>query len=119
MYAVVNTEEVIPPVYEPTYTDIDTLKVSPPTEYNIPKFDPKIPPTLPVSVDDLGTHVATCHSNGFEEQYEASDHYINHLYSLLNRVFILVMTRGASLDTVMKIQHLTDSKTLQFVCTYV
>ena len=78
VYSVVNTEEVIPPVYEPTYTDIDTLKVSPPTEYNIPKYDPKIPLTLPVSVDDLGTHVATCHSNGFDEQYTVSDYkYLN------------------------------------------
>ncbi|XP_019858334.1 PREDICTED: receptor-type tyrosine-protein phosphatase S-like [Amphimedon queenslandica] len=70
VYSAVHNEDIIPPVYEPTYTDIDTLKVSPPTVYNTPKFDPKIPLTLPVSVDELGTHVATCHSNGFDEQYE-------------------------------------------------
>ena len=74
MYDAITEEVVTPPAYEPTYTDIDTLKVSPPTVYNTPKFDPKIPPTLPVSVDELGTHVATCHSNGFDEQYEVSDH---------------------------------------------
>uniref|UniRef100_A0A1X7T0C4 Fibronectin type-III domain-containing protein n=1 Tax=Amphimedon queenslandica TaxID=400682 RepID=A0A1X7T0C4_AMPQE len=70
VYSAVHNEDMIPPVYEPTYTDIDTLKVSPPTVYNTPKFDPKIPLTLPVSVDELGAHVATCHSNGFDEQYE-------------------------------------------------
>uniref|UniRef100_A0A1X7SYM0 Protein-tyrosine-phosphatase n=1 Tax=Amphimedon queenslandica TaxID=400682 RepID=A0A1X7SYM0_AMPQE len=71
VYDAVTEEEVTPPVYEPTYTDIDTVKVSSPTVYNTPKFDPKISPTLPVSVDELGTHVATCHSNGFDEQYES------------------------------------------------
>ena len=36
-------------------------------------YDPQIPPTLPISLDDLGTHVASCHSNGnaaFNEQYK-------------------------------------------------
>ena len=36
-------------------------------------FDPQIPPTLPISLDDLGTHVASCHSDGnvaFSEQYK-------------------------------------------------
>ena len=84
VYFVVHNEDIIPPVYEPTYTDIDTLKVSPPTVYNTPKFDPKIPPTLPVSVDELGTHVATCHSNGFDEQYEVSDHYYINLNNTSN-----------------------------------
>ena len=36
-------------------------------------FDPQIPPTLPISFDDLGTHVASCHSDGnvaFSEEYK-------------------------------------------------
>ena len=36
-------------------------------------YDPQIPPTLPISLDDLGTHVASCHSDGnaaFNEQYK-------------------------------------------------
>ena len=43
---------------------------SPPPTIN---FDPQIPPTLPISLDDLGTHVASCHSDGnaaFSEQYK-------------------------------------------------
>ena len=36
-------------------------------------FDPQIPPTLPISLDDLGTHVASCHSDSnadFSKQYK-------------------------------------------------
>uniref|UniRef100_A0A1X7V1E1 Fibronectin type-III domain-containing protein n=1 Tax=Amphimedon queenslandica TaxID=400682 RepID=A0A1X7V1E1_AMPQE len=58
------------PLYEPTYTDIEALKLSPHHIYNEPSFDPLIPATLPVSMEELGNHVATCHSNGFEEQYK-------------------------------------------------
>ena len=71
-YATVNKQESVPPVYEPTYTDIDTCKINPPSVYNKAKFDPQIPLTLPISLDDLGTHVASCHSNGFGEQYAVS-----------------------------------------------
>uniref|UniRef100_A0A1X7T6P1 Uncharacterized protein n=1 Tax=Amphimedon queenslandica TaxID=400682 RepID=A0A1X7T6P1_AMPQE len=62
-YAAVNkkeTEEV--PVqqqlslYEPTYTDIEALKLSPHHIYNEPFFDPLIPATLPVSMEELGNH---------------------------------------------------------------
>ena len=45
------------------------VHVPPPTI----NFDPQIPPTLPISVDDLGTHVASCHSDSnaaFSEQYK-------------------------------------------------
>ncbi|XP_019851300.1 PREDICTED: receptor-type tyrosine-protein phosphatase kappa-like [Amphimedon queenslandica] len=59
------------PLYEPTYTDIEALKLSPHHIYNEPSFDPLIPATLPVSMEELGNHVATCHSNGFEEQYKS------------------------------------------------
>ena len=67
-----NKQELVPPVYEPTYTDIDTCKINPPSVYNKPKFDPQIALTLPISLDDLGTHVASCRSNGFDEQYAVS-----------------------------------------------
>ena len=43
---------------------------SPPPTIN---YDPRIPPILPISLDDLGTHVASCHSDGnaaFNEQYK-------------------------------------------------
>ena len=46
---------------------------SPPLTIN---FDPQIPPTLPISVDDLGTHVASCHGNSnadFCEQYKVNN----------------------------------------------
>ena len=36
-------------------------------------YDPQIPPTLPVPVDSLSHHVATCHANDntlFKEQYQ-------------------------------------------------
>ncbi|XP_019855327.1 PREDICTED: receptor-type tyrosine-protein phosphatase F-like isoform X2 [Amphimedon queenslandica] len=34
-------------------------------------FDPQIPPTLPIPLDDLATHLDTCHnSNGFEKQFK-------------------------------------------------
>ena len=38
-------------------------------------YNPLIPPTIPVSVNDLGTHVTSCHGNsnaGFNTQYEVS-----------------------------------------------
>ena len=76
-YAVINekekeTEEVPiqQPLYEPTYTDIEALKLSPHHIYTEPVFDPLIPVTLPVSMEELGNHVATCHSSGFEDQYK-------------------------------------------------
>ena len=53
---------------ESDITDI-TYAVPPPSII----FDPQIPPTLPISLDDLGTHVASCHSDGnaaFSEQYK-------------------------------------------------
>ena len=79
-YAAVNKKPPsVPAPYEPTYTDIDTCKVSPPTVYNKPKFDPQIPLTLPISLDDLGTHVASCHSNGFDEQYAVSVYCRGHM----------------------------------------
>ena len=36
-------------------------------------FDPKIPATLPISVDNMGHHVADCHrqnNHGFKTQFE-------------------------------------------------
>ena len=42
-------------------------------------FDPQIPPTLPISLDDLGTHVASCHSDdnaAFSEQYKVNNETI-------------------------------------------
>ena len=76
-YDVINKKEkeieeapIQQPLYEPTYTDIEALKLSPHHVYNEPVFDPLIPVTLPVLMEGLGNHVATCHSNGFEEQYK-------------------------------------------------
>ena len=42
-------------------------------------FDPQIPPTFPISVDNLGTHVASCHSDdnaAFSEQYKVKNETI-------------------------------------------
>ena len=55
-------------VYEPTYTDAETAF----TSIDQQTFDPCIPTTLPVLVDELGNHVANCHSNGFDTQYQVS-----------------------------------------------
>ena len=67
---------------EPTYANV-TEKGSCPI-YAIPPspppFDPQIPPTLPISLDDLGTHVASCHSDSnaaFSEQYKVRTDVIN------------------------------------------
>ena len=46
---------------------------SPPPTIN---FDPQIPPTLPISLDDLGIHVASCHSDSnaaFSQQYKVKN----------------------------------------------
>ena len=67
----------------------DTLYVVPSSPVHSPpptiNFDPQIPPTLPILLDDLGTHVASCHSDSnaaFSEQYKVKmklqyDHIIN------------------------------------------
>ena len=39
----------------------------------LPYFNPKIPRTLPIPINDLGDHVTTCHLNdnkAFDEQYK-------------------------------------------------
>ena len=39
----------------------------------LPHFNPKIPHSLPITINDLGDHVATCHLNdnkAFDEQYK-------------------------------------------------
>ena len=60
-------EVSIPTVYEPTYTDVETAVLS------VCNFDPQIPVTLPISLEDLNTHVTSCHSNGFESQYAVNN----------------------------------------------
>ena len=67
---------------EPTYANVKEKSSSP--VYATPPspcpFDPQIPPTLPISLDDLGTHVASCHSDGnaaFSEQYKVMSDVIN------------------------------------------
>ena len=53
-----------------TYDVINNVSSS---VYKSYSYDPQIPPTLPISLDDLGTHVASCHSDGnaaFSEQYK-------------------------------------------------
>ena len=50
-----------------------SLVHSPPPTIN---FDAQIHPTLPISLDDLGTHVVSCHSDGnaaFSEQYKVKN----------------------------------------------
>ena len=58
----------------------DTLYVVPSSPVHSPpptiNFDPQISPTLPISLDDLGTHVASCHSDNnaaFNEQYKVKN----------------------------------------------
>ena len=44
-----------------------------PTQAATASFDPLIPFTHPISVNDLGTYVASCHSDsndGFSQQYQ-------------------------------------------------
>ena len=53
-----------------TYDNINNVSSS---VYKSYSYDPQIPPTLPISLNDLGTHVASCHSDGnaaFSEQYK-------------------------------------------------
>ena len=53
----------------PTYDDINVSS----SVHKTSSYDPQIPPTLPISLDDLGTHVASCHSDGnaaFSQQYK-------------------------------------------------
>ena len=53
-----------------TYDVINNVSSS---VYKSSSYDPQIPSTLPISLDDLGTHVASCHSDGnaaFSEQYK-------------------------------------------------
>ena len=53
----------------PTYDDINVSS----SLHKNSSYDPQIPPTLPISLDDLSTHVASCHSDGnaaFSEQYK-------------------------------------------------
>ena len=56
-----------------TYDAITDLRAPPvkPTPYA--GFDPKIPQTFPISLNDLGNHVACCHSDSnacFAEQFK-------------------------------------------------
>ena len=51
----------------PTYNDINISS----SFHKTSNYDPQIPPTLPISLDDLGTHVASCHrdgNSGFSQQ---------------------------------------------------
>ena len=53
----------------PTYDDINISS----SVHKSSSYDPQIPSTLSISLDDLGTHVASCHSDGnagFSEQYK-------------------------------------------------
>ena len=59
-------------VYEPTYTDTETALTSTAQQ----AFNPCIPTTLPVPVNELGNHVANCHSNGFDTQYQVIDKFM-------------------------------------------
>ena len=52
-------------------SDITNITYAVPSSSTV--FDPQIPPTLPISLDDLDTHVASCHSDGnaaFSEKYK-------------------------------------------------
>ena len=67
MYFNVTTTEAI-------YSDVtEENSYSVPSQAPTPSFDPLIPCTCPISVNDLGTHVASCHSDsnaGFSQQYQ-------------------------------------------------
>ena len=59
--------------YDATYDAVTNICAPPakPTPYA--GFDPKIPQTLPISLNDLGNHVACCHSDSnacFSEQFK-------------------------------------------------
>lgn len=70
-YATVDTK---PSLEEPTYTAMGEDAENVYTCFNTSdNFDPLIPNVIPISVSDLGTHVANCHldnNNGFQDQYK-------------------------------------------------
>ena len=61
-------------ISENTYANVNEKPRSVPSQaLPAPSFDPLIPCTCPISVSDLGTHVASCHSEsnaGFSQQYQ-------------------------------------------------
>ena len=60
---------------EPTFT---TFKESLPS--TVIDYDSVIPITLPIPLNDLSTYVATCHSNGCEEQFDVSSFNTDCIY---------------------------------------
>ena len=51
----------------------NTKKKSTKPQPPLPYFNPKIPRTLPITINDLGDHVTTCHLNdnkNFDEEYK-------------------------------------------------
>ena len=56
-----------------TYENVSSVKEGVYIKEGPTVYDPQIPPTLPVPVDSLSHHVATCHANDntlFKEQYQ-------------------------------------------------
>lgn len=73
-----HTDSVPIPLPQPPTTTSGSQYTSltiPPTEslYDVPTFSTGIPPTLPIPLEELGTHVASCHTDNdasFNEQYK-------------------------------------------------
>ena len=68
-----STRDQICVTYDATYDVVTNMCAPPvkPTPYA--GFDPKIRQILPISLNDLGNHVACCHSDGnacFAEQFK-------------------------------------------------
>ena len=56
-------------IIDSTCMDMKTLE----EPSQVPTLDPCIPPTIPIPISDLGTHIADCHLNGnvtFQTQYQ-------------------------------------------------
>ena len=95
-----------------------------PTSLKQAPFDPMIPETYPVSVDDLGRYVAENHfneNNKFKEQFKVCDslNLLLLLFYLSYRHFILVTKRVAIMVKERSLSFSTDSKTSLSVSLYV
>ena len=71
---------------DPLYANVEKGKTNGRTTA-APAFDPLIPKTCPVSISDLGTHVASYHSESntqFNQQYQVSALFVSVTVTLCN-----------------------------------
>ena len=112
MYSNVKTTEVI-------YSDVtEEYSYSIPSQAPTPSFDPLIPCTCPISINDLGTHVVSYHSDsnaGFSQQYQVMTKLFSCFDINFHRNCTQEMINNVLLVSVKRINHLTGSKTLQHV----